>query len=58
MTEARYELKLSNGKRVIWTGYDGIDAARRYVDTHQGACVMAWRNPRVDIAVGIPNIIE
>lgn len=56
MPEATYELKLSNGKRVHWTGYDGIDAARRYVDTHkEAAAVIAWRTPRVDIAIGIPE---
>jgi len=52
--EATFELKLSNGKRVTWTGYDGIDAARRYVDAHRGASVIAWRIPRVDLTVGIP----
>jgi hypothetical protein len=53
-----YELKLSNGRWVMWKGYDGIDAARRCVNAHPGACVIAWRTPRVVITVGIPNIIE
>lgn len=52
---AEYELKLSNGKRVTWTGYDGIDAARRYVDAHRGTSVIAWRTPRVSLTVGIPE---
>jgi hypothetical protein len=58
--EATFELKLSNGKRVMWTGYDGIDAARRYVDAHMadgydGIAVIAWRYPRVSLTVGIPE---
>ena len=56
--ERTYELKLHNGKRVTWTGYDGIDAARRYVDAHPSTSVIAWRTPRVALTIGIPEIEE
>jgi hypothetical protein len=52
--EATYELRLSDGDRVTWTGRNGPDAARRYVDAHRGASVIAWRTPRVALTVGIP----
>ena len=39
-----FELKLSNGTRVIWDGDSGEDAARRYVDAHRESTVIAWRN--------------
>lgn len=38
----------SDSKRetvVLWDGTDGVDAARNYVAEHDGATVMAWRNP-------------
>lgn len=40
--EREYEL-LSNGKVVTWTGTDGPDAARNYVDCYREATVTAWR---------------
>lgn len=55
MAEQRFELKLSTGKVVEWTGRDGVDAARRYVDVHRDAVVVAWRTPRVGIYVGCPD---
>ena len=39
-----YELKLSNGKTVVWEGKDGINAAERYVDCFRDATVIAWRD--------------
>lgn len=39
----QYELRLSDGKAVVWDGKDGRDAARRYVAAHPGASVIAWR---------------
>jgi len=41
--ESEYELRLSGGKVVKWTGSDGVNAAERYVDAHQGTSVIAWR---------------
>lgn len=41
--EKRFELLLSDNKVVSWTGTDGEDAARRYVDC-KGGTVTAWRN--------------
>jgi hypothetical protein len=43
MSEQRFELKLANGKRAVWTGTDGTDAATRYVDCHRDAVVIAYR---------------
>jgi hypothetical protein len=39
----KWELKLADGKRVEWEGDDGEDAARRYVDVHRDAAVVATR---------------
>mgnify|MGYP001614536723 CR=1 FL=1 len=43
----RFDLKLASGKRVEWDGADEEDAARRYVDCHREAVVVATR-PHVD----------
>lgn len=59
--ERQYELKLSNGKRVVWNGKDGIDAAHRYVDCigDKNISVIAWRDyPRYGIFPGILKIEE
>lgn len=29
----------------MWTGRDGEDAARRFVDVHRNETVVAWREP-------------
>lgn len=42
--EQRYDLKLADGRTVSWTGSSGEDAARRYVDGHHGATVVATRS--------------
>jgi hypothetical protein len=42
----RFELKLANGKNVEWSGSDGEDAARRYVDCHRDDAVVAHRPAR------------
>lgn len=48
--ERTYELLLAGGGRATWTGADGLDAARRYVDRHREAAVVAWRDaPRSGI---------
>jgi len=39
-----FELKLSTGKWVIWSGKDGIDACWNYAYAHPGVAVVAWRN--------------
>jgi hypothetical protein len=39
----RFELKLASGKTVEWDGADEEDAARRYVDCHREAAVVATR---------------
>lgn len=55
MAEQWFELKLATGKRAHWTGSDGMDAARRYVDAHRDVTVVAWRyDRRPQVRVGIP----
>ena len=39
----QYELKLANGKTVVWEGTDAENAAQRYVDCHREAAVIATR---------------
>lgn len=39
-----FDLKLADGQVVTWQGSTGEDAARRYVDAHRDAAVIAWRN--------------
>ena len=58
MTE--YQLKLTSGKVVRWTGSSGEDAARRYVASHPDEIVYAWRvYPRQGVLAGMPRqIIE
>ena len=41
--EREYELKLANGKTVVWVGDGPIEAAKCYVDCHREATVIAWR---------------
>ena len=59
---ATFQLKLAGGKRVVWEGESGEDAALRYVDCHREATVVAWRTwPRTGIYGGLdrlPRIIE
>lgn len=50
--ERVYELLLGNGKVAEWRGTDGVDAARRYVDC-MGGSVQAWREPRVELVIGV-----
>jgi len=42
----QFELRLSNGKTVIWDGKNGVDAAMRYVSAHneKHLSVIAWRS--------------
>lgn len=54
-----YELKLTDGRVVIWDGLTGIDAALRYVAAHPEATVTAWREtPRHGLFVGLVPIVE
>lgn len=39
-----FELKLSDGSVVVWSGTDGEDAAQRYVASHINDSVIAYRN--------------
>ena len=41
-----FELKLPDNEVVTWEGSDGEDAARRYVDAHREATIIAWRTRR------------
>ena len=56
--EYDFDLKLSTGAWVRWTGASGPDAAQRYADAHPGAVVVAWRWPRYEIKVGMINIVN
>jgi hypothetical protein len=47
-----YDLKLDTGAVVQWSGENGVDAARRYVDCKGGA-VVAWREPRCELVIGV-----
>jgi hypothetical protein len=53
-----YDLKLSDGSIVQWSGSDGVNACTRYADSHPGAIVIAWRYPKIDFRVGMIGIIE
>ena len=53
-----FELLLSDGKTVTHDGHDGIDAARRYVAAHPEATVIAWREVRHGVSVGLLKIID
>lgn len=50
--EREFDLKLADGRVVQWHGRDGADAARRYVDC-KGGTVVAWREPRVQLVIGV-----
>lgn len=55
---SRYQLRLSDGATVEWEGVDGEDAARRYVDAHRTAVVVAYRDAdRYGIFPGLPGVI-
>jgi hypothetical protein len=51
--EAEFELKLADGGTAKWVGRGGLDAAKRYVDSHPGEVVLAWRHPRFEIREGL-----
>lgn len=40
---AKFELLLDDNSQDVWSGRDGEDAARRYVDCHRDAVVVAYR---------------
>lgn len=37
-----WEILLSDNRVVTWSGQDGPDACRRYVDSHPGTVAVAW----------------
>jgi hypothetical protein len=52
-----FQLKLADGSVVTWAGESGEDAARRFVDAHREATVVAWRYDRTpQIRVGFGQI--
>lgn len=54
-----YELKLDTGKVVTWAGPDAITAAKNYVASHAGACVVATRLSQSPVMVlGRSQIID
>ena len=53
-----YELKLANGRSVVWEGNDPLDAARSYVDAHRAETVVAWRHIRHGVHIGLKPIVE
>lgn len=60
MIERVYELKLESGKVVTWTGKDGPDAASKYVASHPGVRVIAyrlWDDPSPDVLMDAARII-
>jgi len=51
----RWELRLEDGRVVSWQGASGEEAARRYVDAHRDAVVVAVRRPPVALVVGFQS---
>lgn len=39
-----FELKLADGKWIVWNGKDGLDACWSYAHAHPGVAVVAWRD--------------
>lgn len=56
--EREYELLLAGGRIVTWTGATAEEAARRYVDAHRDAAVVATRpGPRHGLHIGTRPIM-
>jgi hypothetical protein len=60
MSEREFELLLLGDEKspteiVRWSGKDGEDAARRYVDCHRDASVIAWREIAHGLFIGAPT---
>ena len=53
-----WEILLSDDRVVTWSGRDGPDACRRYVDSHPDAVAVAWRWPPHGLSVGLLPIVE
>lgn len=51
--DREFELKLATGKVVVWPGKNGVNAAHRYVDCHDGATVVAWRARTTNMVVSV-----
>jgi hypothetical protein len=47
-----FDLKLSNGKKVLWSGRTGEEACQSYADSHPNVKVIAWRNKQYTIQLG------
>jgi len=58
MPDRTFELLLSDGKTVTWDGHDGENTARRYANAHPEATVIAWREVRHGVSVGLLKIID
>jgi len=58
MPDRTFELRLRGGKTVTWAGSDGENAAWRYVAAHPEATVIAWREVRHGVSVGLLKIID
>lgn len=59
--EREFELKLSSGKVVTWSGIDGENAAYRYTDCFKEVSVIAWREIKTGVYpvnLNAINIIE
>lgn len=58
--ERLFDLKIAGkGGHVTWSGKNGEDAARRYVDCYRGATVIAWREgARHGLHIGIKPISQ
>jgi hypothetical protein len=50
-----FELLTSERKVVTWEGATWEEAARRAADC-LNVTIIAWRTPRVELVIGIPNI--
>jgi hypothetical protein len=57
MSDSRYELKLATGEIVTWLGETGEHSARRYVDAHRDASVVATRRAPVYVVSVHPSQI-
>ena len=44
---------------VTWDGKTGLDACRRYADSHAGCTVFAWRDAnRTGLHIGAAPVVE
>jgi len=43
----QFELKLADGRRVVWSGMNGVDASQSYANACPGVTVTAWRRHKM-----------